>query len=342
MNLKTLPLLGAFLLAAASASAQTVSRAGTTAAPFLKIGVGGRVLGMGEAGVTVADDATALYWNPAGLAKVDRNQVLLNHFNWIADIRFDVAAVVFPVRGIGAFGLAVTNWGADDFERTTLTYQDGTGEMVSVGSTAFTLSYARSLTDRFSIGFNGKYITESFWHCRADGFAVDVGALFTTQIRNLKLGMSISNFGTPLQLQGRDLLVQHDIDPGSEGNNSNVNATLSTDSYSLPIFFRFGASIDVAREILGLKRHDLIVAVDAVHPNDNREYVNAGVEYRGYDFLALRAGYRQLLLRDREGGPAFGFGLRQAFGGFGLNIDYAALDMGRLDTVHKFSLILSF
>lgn len=174
--------------------------------------------------------------------------------------------------------------------------------MVSVGSTAFGLSFARSLTDRFSIGFNAKYVTESFWHCRADGFAVNVGVLFTTQIRNLKLGMTISNFGTPLQLSGRDLLVQHDIDVASEGNNSNVNAYLSTDSYSLPIFFRFGASIDVAKDLIGLKRHNLVVAVDAVHPNDNREYVNVGAEYRGFNFLALRAGYRQLFLRDREGG----------------------------------------
>jgi hypothetical protein len=330
------------LLCAYQAHSQTVSRAGTTAAPFLKIGVGGRILGMGEAGVTVADDATAFYWNPAGLAKIGRSQILLNHFEWIADIRFDVAAASFLLPGIGTVGASVTNWGTADFERTTLTYQDGTGEMVSVGSTAFGLSFARSLTDRFAIGFNAKYVTESFWHCRADGFAIDVGVLFTTQIRNLKLGMTISNFGTPLQLSGRDLLVQHDIDVASEGNNSNVNAYLATDSYSLPIFFRFGASIDVAKDLIGLKRHNLILAVDAVHPNDNKEYINVGAEYRGFNFLALRAGYRQLFLRDREGGLTFGFGLRQGLGGCVLNLDYAALDFGRLDTVHKFSLIFSF
>jgi len=330
------------LIITTTSSAQTVSRVGTTAAPFLKIGVGARVLGMGEAGATVAEDITAMYWNPAGLARITKSQILLNHFEWIADINFDYAGIAIYVPTVGSFGLNITHWGAPDIERTTLTYQEGTGEKVSMGSTAIGVSFAREFTDRFSIGFNGKYIRESLWHSHAQGYALDVGILFNTQFHNLKLGASISNFGTALQMQGRDLLVQHDIDPLSEGNNSNINAYLATDSYKLPIFFRFGLSMNVTRDLMGIDNHDFIVAIDAIHPNDNKEYVNMGAEYRLMNLLSLRAGYRELFLQDTEGGLTAGFGLHHGIGSFALSIDYAALDYGRLDYVHKFSFILSF
>lgn len=329
------------MLAEQTAQAQSVSRVGTSAATFLKIGVGARPLGMGEAFTTQAQDVSAIYWNPSGLAAVQNVQLLLNHYDYIADVYFDYGAVAFPMGNIGSFGFHFAYLGMPDIERTTIIEPEGTGEMVSASSFSAGLSYARMLTDRFSIGGTVKMIRENLWHTNATGFALDVGLTYTTHFKNLKVGMSISNFGTSMQLDGRDLLVQHDIDKTSDGNNSNINANLKTDSYSLPILFRVGISANVTRDVFNIENNDLIIAVDAIHPNDNFEYLNVGGEYTFRNLLALRAGYRQLFLKDAEGGFTFGFGLHLNLLNSDFYLDYAAVDYGRLDRLNKFSLIFS-
>ncbi len=322
--------------------AQTVSRVGTTAAPFLKIGVGARALAMGEASVTQATDVTALYWNPGGLGILSKNQIILNHYEYFADLNFDYAGLAILLPRIGTLGFQFSHLSSPDIERTTLLEQDGTGEMVSSGFTAIGLSYGRSLTDRFSIGGTIKYVQESLWHCSASGMSLDLGIYYNTIFKNLKLGMSVSNFGSGLKMSGRDLLVQHDIDPTSAGNNETINADLSTDDFPLPILFRVGVSADVFKDFIGSEDHDLVIAIDAIHPSDNREYVNMGTEYVFRNFIALRAGYRQLFLNNREGGLTFGFGMYVAINRFDINLDYAAIDYGRFDYLNKFSFIFSF
>lgn len=321
--------------------AQTVSRVGTTAANFLKIGVGARALGMGEASATLAEDVTALYWNPAGLAQVDNTQFLFNHYDYIADIYLDYGGVAISFGQIGTVGLHFGYLGMPDLERTTILEPDGTGEMVSASSFTAGLSYARRLTDRFHMGGTLKMIRENLWHTSATGFALDLGLTYRTIFKNIKIGMSISNFGTSMQLSGRDLLVMHDIDISSNGNNSNINADLKTDEFSLPILFRMGLSANVMREFMHLDDNDLILAVDAVHPNDNFEYMNMGMEYAWHKILFLRGGYRQMFLKDAEGGMTFGFGLNLKLFHYHFIMDYAAIDYGRLDRLNKFSLILS-
>lgn len=322
--------------------AQSVSRVGTTAAPFLKIGVGARGLAMGEASVTQASDVTALYWNPAGLGMMTRNQFILNHYDYVAELSFNYAGVAIRLPNVGTIGFQFTYLGAPDIERTTLLQQDGTGEMVSASFYAAGLSFGRSLTDRFAIGGTVKLIQENLWHSKASGVSLDLGILYTTIFKNLKLGMSVSNFGSGMTMSGRDLLVQHDIDPGAAGNNETINADLTTDEFPLPILFRVGMSTNLTRDFLGLENHDVIIAIDAIHPNDNKEYMNIGGEYLFHRFIALRAGYRQLFLDEKEGGFSFGFGLHFNVSRFELNLDYAALDFGRFDYLNKFSFIFSF
>jgi hypothetical protein len=180
------------------------------------------------------------------------------------------------------------------------------------------------------------------WHSKASGVSLDLGILYTTIFKNLKLGMSVSNFGSGMKMSGRDLLVQHDIDPNAAGNNETINADFTTDEFPLPILFRVGMSTNLTRDFFGLENHDLIIAMDAIHPNDNREYMNIGGEYLFHRFVALRAGYRQLFLDEKEGGFSFGFGLHFNIRQFELNLDYAALDFGRFDYLNKFSFIFSF
>jgi hypothetical protein len=321
--------------------AQKVSGVGTSSAAFLKIGVGARALGMGEAVSTQAEDITAMFWNPAGLAKLERMQILLNHYDYLADMKFEYAGFAIPVRNVGTFGIFFSYLGMPDIERTTITYPDGNGEMVSASSFAAGISFARSLTDRFSIGGSGKMIHESIWHSDASGLAMDVGVQYRTFFKNLKIGMSISNFGSDMQIAGRDMLVQHDIDQTSAGNNGSINAQLSTDEFPLPILFRVGISANLAEDFIGLKDHDLILALDAIHPSDNKEYINVGAEYTFKQLFSLRSGYRQLFLEDREGGLTFGMGLHAKVLNTDVVFDYAMIDYGVLDKQNKFSLILA-
>ncbi|MCA9734556.1 MAG: PorV/PorQ family protein [Deferribacteres bacterium] len=322
--------------------AQVIGRVGTTASPFLKIGIGGRALAMGEAYTTQAEDITGIYWNPAGLANISKNQALFSHYEYIADLNYDFGAVVIPVEGFGTIGAFVGYLGMPDIERTTIQFPNGTGERVSANSYVVGLSYSRALTDRFTIGSNAKYIQETIWHSKASGIAFDIGVFYRAFFRNLKIGMSITNFGTEMQMQGRDMLIQHDINDTFEGNNENIGGHLDADHFPLPILFRVGLSSNIAKDFLGAENHDWIVAIDAVHPNDNKEYLSAGTELRLYEMFSLRGGYRQLYLEDSEGGPTFGFGLYFKTMGTEMNLDYANVDYGRLDKQNKFSIILSF
>jgi len=321
---------------------QSISKVGTAAASFLKIGAGARSLAMGEAVVSNIEDVTSMYWNPAGLALMQKNQVVFNHYDFIADLNYEYAGVAIVMPEIGTVAASFTYLGAPDIERTTYLRQEGTGEMVSSSFYSFGLGFARMLTNRFAIGGNIKYIQENLWHTSSTGFALDIGISYTTLFKGLKIGMSMSNFGTSMQLEGRDLAIQHDIASQSDGNNGQINGNLATDEFPLPVLFRFGISSNITKDFFEMEDHDFVVAVDALHPNDNKEYLNVGGEYFYNKMFALRAGHRQLLLEDSEGGFTFGFGLHYDIDQIGVNLDYAASDFGRLDYVNKFTFILTF
>ncbi len=322
------------------AFAQKVTKVGTTAAPFLNIPVGARALGMGGAFVSVADDATALFWNPGGLARLRTSEAIFVHTKWIADIGFDFAGVALNLGSAGVVGVHGTFLNAGEMERTTEIYPEGTGEKFSAGSYALALTYARSLTDRFSVGGTIKYVREYILNSSAQGLAIDLGTYFVTQFHNVTLGAVISNFGTKMRMTGRDLLVQYDIDPTRYGNNERINADLETDAYDMPLMLRVGLSVDLFQNV---ENSSLIVAVDAAHPSDNVEHMNVGAEYSFRNMFALRAGYRNLFSRDSEQGFTAGAGLKYRIAGdFALKVDYAYESFGRFNNVQKFSLSLTF
>jgi hypothetical protein len=321
---------------------QTISRSGTTAATFLKIGVGSKALGMGESFTTRAEDVSAMYWNPAGLSYSSKSQLLFSHYYYFADMSYNYGAFALPVEGFGTVGAYVSYMDFGTIERTTVTQPEGTGEDVSASSFAVGLTYSRMLTDRFSLGGSIKLIQETIWHSSAAAVAFDVGVLYKAFFKNIRIGMSISNFGTTMQMSGRDLLVQHDINSSFEGNNPNVNANLETDSYSLPVLFRVGISADLAQDFFDIKDHSWVVSVDAVHPNDNYEYLNVGTELKLFNFIALRTGYKELFLKDRQGGLSFGVGVKGDVGIGEIEVDYANVDFGRLQRTNNISMILSF
>ncbi|HFE53935.1 MAG TPA: PorV/PorQ family protein [Bacteroidetes bacterium] len=315
-----------------------VNKVATTAAQFLKIGVGARALGMGGAFVGVANDVTALYWNPGGISRLNRNEVILLHTQWIADVSFDYAALTIDLGNFGALGASLTALNMGEMKVRTERKPEGTGEYFDAGDFAAAVSYGRSLTDRFSIGFNFKYIHQGIWRMQASGFAFDVGTLFTTQFHGMTIGMSISNFGTNMRMEGQNTRRYFDINPEAYGSNDRIPGHLQTDSWPLPLLFRVGVAMDVLRS----RTNRLTVAADAIHPNDNVERMNVGAEYTWNGLVSLRAGYRSLFDVQSEQGLTLGGGLRYSVGTFALRLDYAYANFGRLLNAQRFSVAVEF
>lgn len=337
-----LALLLAFLTTPAFAQFESLTRAvtkrGTTAADFLSIPVGARATAMGNAITASIDDATAIYWNPAGLAGMDKGAVTLEYADWLAGLDFNYLSVAVPT-GNGAIGVGLTSMRTQDMEVTTVDQQNGTGETFTAGSYALALSYARNLTDRFSVGGSIKVINERIWNSSASGVAVDIGTMFVTPFRGIRLGAAITNFGTKMQLSGDDLLIVVDIDPNNEGNNESNRAYLKTDPYDLPLTMRIG----LAGEVFQNETSRLTLAVDALNPNNSEQYLNLGAELGLFgDLVMLRGGYSELLLDDALRSFTAGGGLRYGFGGLRFVLDYAFETQEYFAGVNRFTFALQF
>ena len=319
--------------------AQDVTKVGTTAAKFLDIPVGPRAAALGSAFVSIADDPSAMYWNPAGLAKLSQNEIMFDHTSWFVDIGVEYGGVVMPMGSFGVLGANITSVNYGEMDVTTEQNPEGTGETFTAASYAFGISYARPLTEWFSIGTNVKYINQRISHSNADGFAIDVGTIFTTPFRGIRLGASISNFGSKMQMTGSDLLVQKDIDPAHNGNNPSTNAYLATDKFDLPLSLHIGISDDLIQS----DDQQLTVAVDALHPNDNTESVDVGAEYQVLNkMIAFRGGYNSLFMQDSQAKFTLGLGLNHQFENLRLKVDYSYQAFDTFSGVNKFSLGIMF
>jgi len=319
---------------------RSTAKVGTTVAQFLKIGAGARAIGMGGAYTAVANDIYGVYWNPAGVANINSNgQVAFNHVNWLADISYDFAAASLNVEEVGTFFITMVSLGVPEDVVRTVDFPEGDGRMWDAKSLAIGVGFARKLTDKFSVGFHVKYIREGIWDNSASGMAVDIGTFYVTPFNDMVIGASISNFGTKMQLDGRDILFNYDPnnDPNSGANN--VLSKYEMGSYDLPLTFRLGLAMDVYKD----RYFRTTAAIDATHPNDNTEYVNSGVEFAYDEMFMFRLGYKSLFLRDSEQGLTIGGGLKyQITDQLGLMLNYGWADYGRLKNVQFFDLGLMF
>jgi opacity protein-like surface antigen len=316
-----------------------ITKVGTTAAQFLKIGVGARSAAMGESFVAMANDASAIFWNPAGLASIKGKEVLLAHTEWIADISFDFGGVAISTESMGTFAVYAVTLNMGEMERRTELEPEGTGELFDASDLALGLSYAKYFTDRFAFGISVKYVQQQIWQETAQTFAIDAGIIYHTEVKNLRLGMALSNFGGKMQMSGKDLLHFHDIDPNLDGNNPQIISGLNTEKYDLPLAFRIG----VAYDILESEYQRVTMAVDALSPNDYHEYVNTGIEYGFRDMVFLRGGYKGFGVSNQEVGYSVGGGLNYALDqSLKLKLDYAYTDFGRLENAQRISLTIGF
>jgi hypothetical protein len=326
-----------FVIAFTSSVLAQTSKTGTTAAQVLKFNVGPRAIGMGGAFTAIADDISALYWNPGGTANITSNEAFFNHTNLYSDIAHDFAAFVTNLSDLGSVGAFVSVLSMDDMKVRTIENPEGTGEIFSFSSIVIGINYSKYLTNNFSIGFNAKYIAEKLWHMNASSFAIDIGTIYKIPILNeLRIASSISNFGTKMQLSGRDVTVIYNS--GAGGSNL-INSNIELDQFDLPLIFRFGLSADIIKS----SSNRLTIGIDAIHPNDNSESMNYGLEYSWNETAYLRAGYNSMFETDSEKGLTFGFGLNyRLFESVKAKFDYAYQDFGRLKSVHYFSVGLVF
>lgn len=283
------------IIAAGGASAQydygfQFSKAGTAGLQSLKITVGARDAALAGASTSLTNDVTSMFVNPGGLAFVDRPQLFASRTRWLAGSRLDAAAVGMP---LGSFVVAahVLRFGIEEFEETTVQQPEGTGRAVNAGDVTVGLAAARRFTDRLTIGLQLRYIRETLDDESFGNILFDVGAVYYTGFHNLRLAFALQHFGPDM--------------------------TVAEVKFRTPLLFRVSAGED----FLLLDDHRLTSAIDLVHPTDNLEQVNLGIEYEFLKVLSLRAGYR---LGPERGKVAFGAGVAPPeIGPVGVRLDYA-------------------
>ena len=289
------------------------AKVGTTGAQFLELGVSARAMGMAEAFTAVADDISAVYYNPAGLVNLYGREVAFTKVQMPADINYYFSGIGLPLEsiggvvGIGFYGLFSGDIIETDYYRGT---DIGTGRIFSYEAYALSVSYGRYLTDRFSIGISAKYIGEFTHDYSSSGWSADVGTNYDTGFRGFKIAMSISNFGPDMKF---------------------IN-----NGYPLPINFKFGGAINVVEN----DNHVVTFAVEGAHPSDNLEKYNTGLEYTFKERFTLRSGSR---FNYDEDGLTYGAGMRVPFGEESeAQFDYAYQDFGVLTEVHRFTVSIAF
>ena len=318
------------------ANAQT--KTGTAVAQFMEIEPDARIAAMGNAGAPLDFGLETAYFNPAMIGLLERYEARFSHAAWLVGIDFDHVAVGIPLGRFGASLLSVTALNSGDIEVRTVNQPMGTGEQYSVTDLAIGVGYGLQITDRVVAGGQFNFIQETIWHSSASTVTLSLGTLYRLSASGLRLGASISNFGTSEHFSGRDLFITYDNDPTRFGDNGSLPGERSTGSYPLPMVFRVG----VAQPWTLNGSSKLMVAAEASHPSDNTESASLGAELELRHVLSLRAGYQRLGEQDSEVGPTLGAGLQGRVDTYRYRVDYAWADQGRFEGTHRFSLGVTF
>jgi hypothetical protein len=295
-------------------------RAGISTAQFLKIGVGGRATALGEAFIAISDDASALYWNPAGLAQFNKNQVIISHNIWVVDINHDFIGVVYHLDNENSFGASLTALTMDDMPVTTEFAPFGTGEYFGFSDIALSLSYARKMTEQFSFGGTIKYVEETLDILKMRGVMIDLGTYYRTGLGSTRFAVTVSNFGSELAPDGDVVLI---------GNRTNSE----WQSFAPPTLFRVGFAFEPYEN----EEHRVTTSIQLNHPNDNSENIVLGAEYAWQKMFFLRGGYK---FNVDEQNYSFGLGLNVPISLAEFTLDYAFTNFERLGSAHRFSFML--
>ena len=278
--------------------------AGTSGAQFLKLGAGGRASALGNSYAAVADDSTAVYWNPAGINNVKNVSVCVSHNIMFESIFYDW------VSGVKKFGFGTVGIGVQYLSYGSIVERDDTG--LELGSfkpndIAISLSYGRKISDLL-VGINAKYISSKIKDS-ATAFATDIGGMYKFDGDKVTLGLALQNIGTKMKFEDEE--------------------------EKLPMNVKLGGAYNI--------RKNWFVAVDVNAPSDDEINIGAGTEY-AYRLnkeinISGRAGY-STALRDTGGLNGLTAGLGAGYSGYAL--DYAFVPFGDLGQTHRISLGIKF
>ena len=297
-------------------------KVGTTSFQFLKVYPGARACAMSGAFSTVADNSESVFWNPAGLARVNGLDVSVNYIGWLLDIKHYAVSAAYNLGDWGTVGFMGIITDVGEIQETKVEYIgagekiDGmfnpglTGNVFKPTSSVIGLSYAQKLTSRFSFGATVKYVRDDLIYSKADAVLFDGGFLFNTEYRSIVIGASILHFGSELKY----------IDK----------------SYPLPQTFNIGISAYLLSPsdplLFKVEDQKLLLSYDIIQPRDYTQMHSIGMEYTFNDMISLRGGYT--FNNDQEGLSA-GFGIQFK----GSRIDYSYSDFGQyLGSVHRITI----
>ena len=343
-------------LAAQAGTQQDNTAYGTTSAEFLLLGAGARGTALGGAFTAIANDASALYYNPAGIALMVRPGFLIGTYDYVGDTRYSWGGIAFPFDGGSkTFGAQVGTFGFKDQPVYTVAEPDGSGATYSVSETFVGLTYAQNFSDRFSAGITGKFVSDNLGDASGKAFAVDFGTNFHAALNGhpVKFSFVLSNLGTNMGYSGNGLNsgATRTPLPGEETVPSIPQPSrLRTKAFPLPTTFRVGLAYD----ILSGSSNRLTVLSDFNQPNNSKAGFSGGMEWNsrnlgGSPFSAsVRGSYTYYsantvnpttlptALNDEENlqGLAAGGGLMFGEGNFNLSVDYAFKYMGALGPTH--------
>lgn len=267
-------------------------RVGKSGFSFLKISPSARAAGMGDAFTAVANDISAIFYNPAGLTHINKFDFTFGITNWIVGSKLYSGAIARPVGKRSVIGLSIVQFSPEEFEETTVLEPTGTGRLVSVGDVSIGLAYAIKLTDQLSFGFKGKWIEEWIDSDKANGVAIDFSTYYYTGFKDLSVAMIMKNFGP--------------------------EAKYLSDKFKLPLYF----NVNTAMSLIGEQGSNFrwLVSVESAFATDYRDRYHVGTEMEFFNVFSLRSGYK--LFYDTEDWTA-GIGINVKTGRKKLFIDIA-------------------
>jgi hypothetical protein len=304
------------------------------AGEFISLGVGGRALAMGGANVALANDVTAGYWNPAGLARINYPQIALMHDEQFGSlVNHDYGAVAFPVGASTSIGISLIRLGVDDIPDTrnagvdingNLTYDPAQFSRIdpnrvtyfNAADYALYFTYARRSSDDFTYGANVKLIRRDLGDASATGIGFDVGVWYTP-FEQMVVGANVQDITTTFLAW-------------STGRNELISPTMKLGTaYFIDLLGgRFAPAVDVDIRFENRKYASM------AHLGPMSLDLHGGLEFMFKDLIALRAGYsdvKQLTMGAGVHLPK-------------LNIDYsfAKFDAtGQLGNTHRISMMFT-
>ncbi len=326
-----------FLTAWVNETYAQISKVGTSASEFLRIPVGARASAMSAFTATV-NDPSAMILNPAGLADVTKNQVLVEFTDWYLDLTHSYVGIGIPTKkGVAGVHVLAMNYG--EFDETTELAQGKTGRTFSAYSLTVGGSYSQYMNENLSIGGTIKLVYEKIESTSASGIAFDVGTLYETPFDQIRFGVSVTNVGTKMQIRGNGLIKSCDLDELSEGN-AETDCNLATQEYDLPLMLRVGLAWDA------FNTEDIraTLTLDGNNPSNNVQSFSVGGEISLMNNLVqLRGGIPYIGQDDRIETFNAGIGIKyQVDSTLGLGFNYVYHGYEYLGDVNKLSLQVHF